>query len=222
MTLGEVVVEYRKAHSISQRSFAKMCGMSNAYISMLENNRNAKTGLPIVPSLTAIKNVARAMDVPLNDVLEMMGDVPVSLSSEDEQPQPLPSNIVPVKRVRIPMLGGIAAGEPILAEQQYDAYVEADADLDCTYALRVDGDSMEPTVRYGDIVFIRQQEDVDDGRIAAVLVDDSATLKRVYHIPNGLQLLSDNAAKYPPRAVTFEDYDCIRILGLAVAFKRNL
>lgn len=222
MTLGEVVVEYRKAHNISQRSFAKMCGMSNAYISMLENNRNAKTGLPIVPSLTAIKNVARAMDVPLNDVLEMMGDVPVSLLSEDEQPQPMPANCIPVKRVQVPMLGGIAAGEPILAEQQYDTYVEADADLDCTYALRVDGDSMEPTVRYGDIVFIRQQEDVDDGRIAAVLVDDSATLKRVYHIPNGLQLLSDNAAKYPPRAVTFEDYDCIRILGLAVAFKRNL
>ena len=136
--------------------------------------------------------------------------------------EPLPANCIPVKRVQVPMLGGIAAGEPILAEQQYDAYVEADADLDCTYALRVDGDSMEPTVRYGDIVFIRQQEDVDDGRIAAVLVDDSATLKRVYHIPNGLQLLSDNAAKYPPRAVTFEDYDCIRILGLAVAFKRSL
>lgn len=222
MTLGEVVVEYRKAHNISQRSFAKMCGMSNAYISMLENNRNAKTGLPIVPSLTAIKNVARAMGTPLNDVLEMMGDVPVALAFEDEQPQPLPANIVPVKRVQVPLLGGIAAGEPILAEQQYDAYVEADADLDCTFALRVDGDSMEPTVRYGDIVFIRQQEDVDDGRIAAVLVDDSATLKRVYHIPNGLQLLSDNAAKYPPRAVTFEDYDCIRILGLAVAFKRSL
>lgn len=136
--------------------------------------------------------------------------------------QPMPANCIPVKRVQVPLLGGIAAGEPILAEQQYDAYVEADADLDCTYALRVDGDSMEPTVRYGDIVFIRQQEDVDDGRIAAVLVDDSATLKRVYHIPNGLQLLSDNAAKYPPRAVTFEDYDCIRILGLAVAFKRSL
>lgn len=222
MTLGEVVVEYRKAHNISQRSFAKMCGMSNAYISMLENNRNAKTGLPIVPSLTAIKNVARAMGTPLNDVLEMMGDVPVALAFEDEQPQPLPANIVPVKRVRIPMLGGIAAGEPILAEQQYDTYVEADADLDCTYALRVDGDSMEPTVRYGDIVFIRQQEDVDDGRIAAVLIDDNATLKRIYHIPNGLQLLSDNAAKYPPRVVTFEGYDTIRILGLAVAFKRSL
>lgn len=141
---------------------------------------------------------------------------------EDEQPQPLPANLIPIRRVRIPMLGGIAAGEPILAEQQYDTYVEADVDVDCTYALRVDGDSMEPTVRFGDIVFIRQQEDVDDGQIAAVLIDDSATLKRIYHIPNGLQLLSDNAAKYPPRAVTFEDHDMIRILGLAVAFKRSL
>lgn len=167
-------------------------------------------------------------DIPQSKIAmfaEALGVTPAYLMGwEDDQPQPkpLPSNVIPVKRVQVPMLGGIAAGEPILAEQQYDTYTEADADLDCTYALRVDGDSMEPTVRYGDIVFIRQQEDVDDGRIAAVLVDDSATLKRVYHIPNGLQLLSDNAAKYPPRTVTFEDYDCIRILGLAVAFKRNL
>ena len=56
--------------------------------------------------------------------------------------EPLPANCIPVKRVQVPLLGGIAAGEPILAEQQYDAYVEADADLDCTFALRVDGDSM--------------------------------------------------------------------------------
>ena len=141
---------------------------------------------------------------------------------EEEGGQPFPANLLPVQRVQIPMLGGIAAGEPIYAEQQYNTYVEADVDLACTYALRVDGDSMEPTISYGDIVFIRQQEDVDDGRIAAVLIDDSATLKRVYHIPNGLQLLSDNAAKYPPRTVTFADYDTIRILGLAVAFKRSL
>lgn len=84
MTLGEIVREYREEKGLSQRDFAKQCGMSNAYISMLENNRNTKTGMPVVPSLTAIRKVASAMCITLNDVLEKMGDTPVSLSPEDD------------------------------------------------------------------------------------------------------------------------------------------
>ena len=204
--IGDNIMKLRKLRGMTQEELAfRLSYKSKSSINKIEQ------GLNDIPQSKIVK------------FAEVLGVSPGYLMGwEDEQSQPLPANLLPIKRVRVPMLGGIAAGEPILADQQYDTYVEADADLDCTYALRVDGDSMEPTVRYGDIVFIRQQEDVDDGRIAAVLIDDSATLKRVYHIPNGLQLLSDNAAKYPPRSVTFEDYDCIRILGLAVAFKRNL
>lgn len=84
MTLGEVVKEFREEHGLSQRDFAKQCGMSNAYISMLESNRNTRTGLPVVPSLTAIRNVASAMGITLNDILEKMGDAPVSLTADDE------------------------------------------------------------------------------------------------------------------------------------------
>ena len=76
-------------------------------------------------------------------------------------------------------------------------------------------------IRDGDLVFIRRQDDVDDGQIAAVIVDDSATLKRVYHVPNGLQLLSENS-KYPPMLFTRPDCDSIRILGLAVGFQSRL
>lgn len=207
MDLAEKVRKRRNELGWSQEELALKMG----YKSRVSVNK-IECGRPV--SQKIIYRLSQALGVTPGYLMGWEDDQP--------QPQPLPANLLPVKRVQVPMLGGIAAGEPILADQQYDTYVEADADLDCTYALRVDGDSMEPTVRLGDIVFIRQQEDVDDGRIAAVLVDDSATLKRVYHIPNGLQLLSDNAAKYPPRSVTFEDYDCIRILGLAVAFKRSL
>lgn len=207
MDLAEKVRKRRNELGWSQEELALKMG----YKSRVSVNK-IECGRPV--SQKIIYRLSQALGVTPGYLMGWEDDQP--------QPQPLPANLLPIKRAQIPMLGGIAAGEPILAEQQYDTYVEADADLDCTYALRVDGDSMEPTVRYGDIVFIRQQEDVDDGRIAAVLVDDSATLKRVYHIPNGLQLLSDNAAKYPPRVVTFEGYDTIRILGLAVAFKRSL
>ena len=90
------------------------------------------------------------------------------------------------------------------------------------FALRVSGDSMVGArIHDGDIVFIRQQDDVDDGQIAAVIIDDSATLKRVYHIPGGLQLLSENP-KYPPMIFTYPGCGAIRIIGRAVAFQSSL
>lgn len=168
------------------------------------------------PTDEQLSVMAKVLDVSVDCLLGRTNDVIVG------PPVPkLPSNVAPVKSQRIPLLGGIAAGEPILAEEAYDTYVEADCDLHCDYALRVEGDSMSPDIRLGDVVFIRSADDVDDGQIAAVLVDDSATLKRVYHIPNGLQLLSSNPA-YPPMIVTMPDHAAIRILGKAVAFKRSL
>ena len=63
---------------------------------------------------------------------------------------------------------------------------------------------------------------MDDGKIAAVLMDDHAALKRIRHIKGGLLLISDNTAKYEPRAVMASEFDTLRILGLAVAYRRNL
>ena len=128
--------------------------------------------------------------------------------------------LVPVTRRRIPVLGSIAAGRPILCEEELE--ITDAADVACDFALRVAGDSMiGARIRDGDLVFIRRQDDVDDGQIAAVIVDDSATLKRVYHVPNGLQLLNENS-KYPPMLFTCPDCDSIRILGLAVGFQSRL
>lgn len=168
-----------------------------------------------------IKEMRRDKLIRLAEILQLD---PVALVSSENRPVsnvPLPAGMIPVKKMRIPLLGGIAAGEPIAAEQDYDTYVDADEDLHCDYALRIDGDSMTPTVQLGDLVFVRQQDDVDDGQIAAVLIDEGATLKRVRHIPNGLLLMSDNP-KYEPMVFTYPDCDTIRILGKAVAFKRML
>lgn len=82
MILGEIIKQYRIAHGLSQRDFAKQCGMSNAYISMLENNRNTKTGMPVVPSLETIKTVADTMGVTLTNVLELLEDEPLSLDAQ--------------------------------------------------------------------------------------------------------------------------------------------
>ena len=219
MTLGEVIKAYRTKYQLSLRQFAAQAGLSYGYIGMLERGRSSRSGASPVPTITAYSGLAKAMGLTVQQLMEMVDeDSPVALSSN-----PLPANAIPVSKKRIPLLGSIAAGEPILVDQEYDTYIESDEDIHCDYALRVDGDSMEPTILYGDLVFIHAQDDVDDGQIAAVLLDDSATLKRVIHIPNGLQLISDNAIKYPPRLVTLPtEYDIIRILGRAVAYKRML
>lgn len=135
--------------------------------------------------------------------------------------RPLPAGLLPVVKRRIPILGHVAAGVPIMAEREYEEYEDDTYGISCDYVLRVEGDSMEPRVLDGDVVYVRQQPDVDDGQIAVVGVDDSVTLKVVYHLPNGLQLVSLNP-KYKPMIYTQENTDYLAVIGLAVAYKRRL
>ena len=131
------------------------------------------------------------------------------------------ADILPVQRRSIPLLGEIAAGTPIYADQTADVVCCSEG-IHCDFALRVRGDSMiGARIMDGDIVFIRAQDDVDDGEIAAVVLNDEATLKRVYHIKNGVQLLSENP-KYPPLVYINEELNNIRCLGKAVYFMSAL
>ena len=126
--------------------------------------------------------------------------------------------LIPRSQIRtrqVPILGDTAAGEPVIANREYDEWVEVPDDghhFDA--ALRVTGDSMAPKYQKGDLVFVKYQEDVQDGQIAVVCLDDGVTLKRIYHIKNGVQLLSDNP-DYPPMVFTEEDGN-IHMVGLAV------
>jgi len=83
MTLRELVMEYRKEHDLSQRQFASQCGLSNGYISMLERNENPKTGLPMAPSLAALKKIAQGMNITLNDLFLQADDMPIDLLQEE-------------------------------------------------------------------------------------------------------------------------------------------
>lgn len=79
MTLRDLVKEYRASHSLSQRQFAAVCGLSNGYISMLEKNLNPKTGLPVTPSLPALKKISTGMGISLMDLFTQADDIPVDL-----------------------------------------------------------------------------------------------------------------------------------------------
>ena len=126
-------------------------------------------------------------------------------------------NIVPIEKRMIPVIGTIAAGKPIIADEHIETYVPCDIDIHADFGLIVHGDSMIGAGIYdGDVVFIKEQPDVDNGQIAAVRIDDDATLKHVYKIPGGCMLVSENP-KYPAMTFTEENCDSIHIIGLAVA-----
>ncbi|MBE7033692.1 MAG: helix-turn-helix domain-containing protein [Ruminococcaceae bacterium] len=121
----------------------------------------------------------------------------------------------------LPLLGKIAAGQPILATEDCE-YFSPINDTKADFCLKVKGDSMIGAgIKDGDIVFIRKQDSVDDGEIAAVLVEDEATLKRVYITDDAVTLISENP-KYKPMIYTKKQCKNIRILGKAVACHTNL
>lgn len=113
----------------------------------------------------------------------------------------LPENVAPVDQshlAKIPLIGHIACGDPITADQNIEDYITEyfpeSVDPDSIFALKCEGDSMEPYILDGDIAYIRQQPEVEDGEIAAVLVDGDtkATLKRVKRVGDQVILTPDN------------------------------
>mgnify|MGYP005887289719 FL=1 len=133
----------------------------------------------------------------------------------------MPENIIPLKTKKIPLLGEIACGEPILAQEEYGDFVTASADLDVDFCLKAKGDSMIGARIYdGDLVFIRKQPSVNNGEIAAICIDDEATLKRLYYYPekNKLVLNPENPA-YEPLVYIGKELEEVKILGKAIAFQ---
>ena len=127
------------------------------------------------------------------------------------------------KMVRKPLIGTIACGTPILAEQNIDSYIPVPDDIRCDFALRCEGDSMIGAhIMPGASVYIREQPDVENGEIAAVIIEDErATLKRVYKTDNAVTLMAENSS-YAPIIITGEQLQHMRILGRVVAYTNYL
>ncbi len=131
----------------------------------------------------------------------------------------IPVNILPLPRVKkLPLLGAIACGTPILAAENIEEYLQVPENIPASFCLRCKGDSMiNARIFDGDIVLIREQPDVDNGEIAAVLIGEEATLKRVYKYKNRIELRAENPT-YAPLNYEDSELSSIRILGKAVAF----
>ena len=131
----------------------------------------------------------------------------------------LPLNIMPMPEMRkIPLIGSIACGKPILADEHIEEYVEIPKHVTADFALSCKGDSMiNARIFDGDVVYIRQQATVENGEIAAVLIDGEATLKRVKFYEDRISLEPENPT-YRPIVLWGEEANTARILGKAVNF----
>ena len=164
---------------------------------------------------------AEALDV--NPAWLMGYDVPMEAEhatpSQPTQKATIPPGFIPMpKMVKVPLVGSIACGTPILAEQNIDGHVDAPEDIRCNFALRCKGDSMIGAgIHDGDAVYIHIQPEVENGEIAAVRIGEEATLKRVYYDGTTLTLMPYNNA-YAPMVYTGPELNNVQIEGKAVGW----
>ena len=161
---------------------------------------------------------------PRIDKIEMLANYFGILKSdliEDKEVVFLPSNVLPLPKThKVPLLGSIACGAPILAEENMIGQVDLADGVHADFALQCKGDSMiNARIFDGDLVYIRIQPEVENGEIAAVRIGDEATLKRVYYTPgsNRITLRACNAL-YPDQEYSGSRLDEVKVLGKAVAF----
>lgn len=135
------------------------------------------------------------------------------------------SNTSKHKGFRIPVLGRVVAGIPIEAVQEILDYEEITPELAATgdfFALKIRGHSMEPRMMEGDVVIVRQQDDVDSGDIAIVLVNgDEATVKRIKKQEDGITLIATNTSVYEPHFYSNKEIAelPVRILGRVIELR---
>ena len=212
MTIGERIKQRRKELGLSVDELADKLGKNRATIYRYESNEIEK--LPT----TVLEPLADALGVSPGFLMgwEKNGDIPALLDRFD--------NIKPVKLKRFPLLGEIACGEPIFASEDRESCVMADMDINADFCLTAKGDSMiNARINDGDIVFIKEMPMVDNGDIAAVIIDDEATLKKVYYYPEkGKLVLYPENPDYEPFIYVGEELNSIRILGKAVYFMSAL
>lgn len=185
---------------------ANASGVSKGSISLYLSGRNIATN----DRLYAIAKVLRVNPAWLLGYDVEMNDISVFYPGLEKAPQTRP----------VPILGTIACGEPITADQNIESYAAVPNNIRCDFILRCKGDSMTGARIYdGDMVYIHAQPEVENGQIAAVLIDGEATLKRVYVFSDHLILRPENPAY---KDLVFDNRNDVRILGLAVAFTGTL
>ena len=161
------------------------------------------------------------------DFADALGVSPAYLMGWEDEPDETTvlfqhfDNLKPIEKKKFPILGEIACGTPIFADEKHETYIEASKDIKADFCLICKGDSMiDARIHDGDVVFIRKQAIVNNGEIAAVIVDNEATLKKVYYYKDkNLIILKAANSSYEDMIYINDELNKINILGKAVCFQ---
>lgn len=205
-TFPERLRSLRNEKGWSQQRLAEELGLSKSSVNMYERGERE-------PGFETMEAIADLFNVDMN---YLYGHTDIKIADPIIPPgyEPLP------KTVKRPLVGSIACGEPITAEENIEGYVDVPEDVHCDFCLRCKGDSMIDAGIYdGDVVYIHIQPQVENGQIAAVRIDGEATLKRVFwdEQQQVLQLAPCNPAM-APLIYTGPILDTVQIEGLAVGY----
>ena len=206
MTTGQRIKQLRIAKGLSQDELGALVGVKKAAINKYESG--------------VIVNLKRSTIAKLADALETS---PTYIMGWESRPETLPDNIFPMPQTRkVPRLGAIACGKPILAEGNIEMYDDIPEYISCDFTLVCKGNSMiNARIFDGDIVCIRQQPEVENGEIAAVMIDGEydgeATLKRVKSYDDHIILEPENP-EHRPFVFWGEEMGRVHILGKATHF----
>lgn len=203
MNKGERIKKRREQIGLTQVALADMIGESKQTVYKYE------TGIVTNIPSDKIELIAKALRVQPEWIMGWT----------DTESVEIPPGFEPLPKMRkVPLIGEIACGEPILAEQNIEDYLDIPDEVHCDFLLRCKGDSMiDAGIKNGDVVFVRIQEIVENGEIAAVRIGDEATLKRVYWDGDTLMLMPENSA-YAPKSFRGEEINEVHIEGKAIGY----
>ena len=207
LELYKNIRKYRKQMGMTQEELAKRIGYTDR--SSIAKIENGSVDLP----QSKITQFAKVFGISSKD---LMGNDGI-----DFDPFSF-GEITSISKQTFPLYDGIAAGQPRVMSDGIDVYVESTSNVNADFVLKVHGDSMIGARIYdGDLVFIRQQPEIENGEIAAVAIGDEATLKRFYRYGDMISLRSENPA-YKEMVYSGEELNNVRILGKAVAFQSDI
>ena len=205
LNLGDILKQLRQAKGMSQEEFASLLGTTKQVVSRYENGQRT-------PKITVAQKYAEVLGISLN---ELLGENVIEGQTIPDGFEPMPD------MSSIPLVGRIACGEPITAEQNVEGVVSVPSQWRSDFALLCRGDSMEPSIKDGDLVAIHIQPMVENGEVAAVRIDNEATLKHVYLYPNYIELRPENPA-YQSIIKIGEEMNEVKIEGKAVGLCRGM
>lgn len=208
---SEIIKLLRIERGITQEQLAALLKVSRSTIGMYETGSRE-------PDFETLEAIADIFNV---DMDYLMGRSTVERKNPVAT-SPIPAGFQPLPKMRkVPRVGRIACGEPILAEENIEDYDATPEEWHADFTLLCRGDSMEPKIKDGDVVAIRTQPQVENGEIAAVRIGDEATLKRVYCNGNTVILQAENPT-FPPLVYSGQEAEDIHIEGKAVGLCRRL